>query len=168
MKLLVIYTLLLSIFFFGCGTQAASQIEEAQIIEEPAAEFDLGSISQEVFESTKIEVQNYIEEVNSLIRAGNFEAWKDNLSDEYFKGISDPEFLRRSSESALLKRQGIVLQSPQDYFTYVVVPSRANSTVDDIEFISQNRVKAFTINNRNERLRLYDLEHTGNTWKIIN
>jgi uncharacterized protein YigE (DUF2233 family) len=50
----------------------------------------------------------------------------------------------------------------------VVVPSRANDRVDDIEFASQKRVKAYTVTPNGTRLRLYDLEHIGDQWKIIN
>jgi len=56
----------------------------------------------------------------------------------------------------------------------VVVASRAETgvRVDDIEFISLNRVQAFTVttNRAGEevRLRLYDLEKIGNSWTIIN
>jgi uncharacterized protein YigE (DUF2233 family) len=49
-----------------------------------------------------------------------------------------------------------------------VVPSRANDRVDDISFVSPQRIKVYTVNNKGERLRLYDLENLGNGWKIIN
>jgi hypothetical protein len=71
-----------------------------------------------------------------------------------------------------MRTRGIVVRSAQDYFTHVVVPSRANSRVDDIEFISSERVMAYSLStNRDgitQRLRLYDLERSGDTWKIIN
>jgi hypothetical protein len=59
------------------------------------------------------------------------------------------------------------LKSLEDYFLYVVVPSRDNDHVDDIEFVTQSRVKAYTETPKGQR-RLYDLESSGNTWKIIN
>jgi hypothetical protein len=40
--------------------------------------------------------------------------------------------------------------------------------VDDIEFISPTRVKAYTVSSGGQRLRLYDLEHSGEEWKIVN
>jgi hypothetical protein len=67
-----------------------------------------------------------------------------------------------------LKNQKIVLKSLEDYFLYVVVPSRANDRVDDIEFIGQNRVKAYTITSKGQRLRLYELEKTAGNWNIVN
>jgi hypothetical protein len=61
---------------------------------------------------------------------------------------------------------------PRIIFFHVVGPSRASSRVDEIEILSNTRVKAFTVmTNRAgevQRLRLYDLERFGNTWKIIN
>jgi hypothetical protein len=71
-----------------------------------------------------------------------------------------------------MKTRKIVLKTAEDYFIHVVVPSRANSRVDDIEFIGQNRVKAFSVNKNRageeQRLVLYNLERSGNSWIIIN
>ena len=131
-------------------------------------EFDPQSISQEVFDSTKIELQQFIGDLNSIISKKNFNGWKAVLAPEFFEEISSPAYLQRASESAALKSRNVVLKTPSDYFTHVVVPSRATSRVDDIEFVSPSRVKAFTVNPNGQRLRLYDLEHTGNTWLIIN
>jgi hypothetical protein len=134
------------------------------------AYFDPGSISQAVFDSTKTDVQHLIENLNSIIRSRDYTSWVSYLGEDYFKAISSPEYLSRISESARLKTQKIVLQSPTDYFIHVVVPSRANDRVDDIEFVSQRRVKAFTITEKGQRLRLYDLEKSDveDGWKIIN
>jgi len=86
---------------------------------------------------------------------------------EYRRAMSDKAFLSRMSDFSVLKKQNIVLTELRDYFIYVVVPSRAKDRVDDIEFIGQNRVKAFTINAKGQRLRLYDLEKTDGGWKIV-
>jgi len=134
--------------------------------------FDPHSISQEVFNATKIDVQHFVEKLNHIIRSKNFTAWKEELSPSFFEGISSGQFLQQVSESDALKTRGIVIKTVEDYFNNVVVPSRANSRLDDIEFVSQNRVKAYTIvinrEGQAQRLRLYDLEYTGNLWKIIN
>jgi hypothetical protein len=58
----------------------------------------------------------------------------------------------------------------------VVVPSRSNSRVDEIEFTAQNRVRVYYVERSRKtdenvaetrRLRLYELEKSGDTWKII-
>ncbi|MCL2210636.1 MAG: hypothetical protein FWB95_01805 [Treponema sp.] len=134
--------------------------------------FDPTKISQQYYDTTRDEVRRFIEALNRIIRERKFEDWKANLSSEYFAEISSAENLRNLSEQPAMKTRRITLKTAQDYFDYVVVPSRANLRVDDIEFISMNRVKAFT-NTKNSAgedisLRLYDLEKINDSWTIIN
>jgi hypothetical protein len=146
---------------------AALAAADTPVVEPPPG-FDPASISREVFNSTKEDVQRFIEDLNRIIRNKNYTAWKDALAPALFAEISSAGYLARISDSDAMKSRKIVLKTPEDYFTHVVVPSRANSRVDDIEFIAENRVKAFTIAPNGQRLRLYDLEKSGSTWKIIN
>jgi hypothetical protein len=62
----------------------------------------------------------------------------------------------------------VVLRTARDYFTNVVVPARKNDRVDDIEFISANQVKAYTVDSQGQRLVLYNLDKTDGEWKITN
>ena len=63
----------------------------------PVAEpFDPASISKEEFDTTKTEVQALIEELNTIIRAQDFEAWSEYLGTDYFAALSDPAFWRGS------------------------------------------------------------------------
>jgi hypothetical protein len=176
MKRSIFYVLFPLIFMPGCGSPPAAVPEPEPALEEtvtqpPAAvigEFDPGSISREVFDSTKTDVQNFIEDLNRIIRSRNYEVWISHLGDEYFAEKSSPEYLAQISEQPRLKTQKIVLNTARDYFIHVVVPSRQNDRVDDIEFVSPTRVKAYTVTPNGQRLRLYDLESSENTWKIIN
>ncbi len=137
----------------------------AEVPEEP---FDPRTVTKEEYDTTKIEVQQLIERLNQIIRNKDFSGWVAYLSPAYRESLSDPDFLAQVSESARLKNEKIVLRTLQDYFIYVVVPSRANDRVDDIEFIGQKRVKAYTVTPKGQRLRLYDLEKRDGQWKIIN
>ncbi|GHU69439.1 hypothetical protein FACS189450_02340 [Spirochaetia bacterium] len=130
--------------------------------------FDPKNVPREVYDYTKQDVQNYIENLNRIIRARNYDGWVANLEEDYFNEKNSPEYLRRTSEQPRLKTQGIALTNAHDYFIHVVVPSRSRDRVDDIEFINQRRVKAYTITGNGQRLRLYDLEYENGTWKIIN
>jgi len=188
--LILLITVLAVNLIISCGTKPnpaadAGPVEEQKmelvqsnpVIREtdsaPSADiFDPARITREYHTSTRAEVQQFIENLNQIIRNKNFRAWRSSVSDAYFTEISSPDNLRDMSEQPALKTRRIVLRTAEDYFTHVVVPSRANSRVDDIEFISMNRVKAFTItkNRAGEevRLRLYDLEKIDNKWTIIN
>jgi hypothetical protein len=139
---------------------------------EPAAEgipFDPDSISPEVIAITTHDIQNMIKELNQIIRSRNYEGWLSYLSQEYIAAHSSPDYLRQISEtSPRLSAQNVVLTNLQDYFLYVVVPSRANDRVDKIEYLAPNGITAYTLNARGQRLRLYDLNRVGVTWKIVN
>ncbi|MCL1927473.1 MAG: hypothetical protein FWG07_01590 [Treponema sp.] len=143
-------------------------VEAAPESPSPVEYFDPASITQEERDTAKIEIQQLIQRLNGIIRAKNYNAWVTYLDSGYFTTISSKDFLDRVSQSTVLVRQKIVLKSAQDYFNHVVVPSRANDHVDDIEFVSPSRVKAYTVNNTGSRLRLYDLEKAEEGWKIIN
>jgi hypothetical protein len=169
------------VFVLSCGTKPAVVIPVEPVPAEPAPleaviepaavseeVFDPGSISQEVFDSTKTDVQQFITDLNRIIRSRNYEVWVSHLGDEYFAEKNSPEYLAQISEQPRLKTQNITLNTAQDYFIHVVVPSRASDRVDDIEFVSPTRVKAYTVTPNGQRLRLYDLESSENTWEIIN
>ena len=134
--------------------------------------FDPKKISQEQYLATRDEVQKFIEEQNKNIKNKDFEAWKKSLSQQYFAEISSSENLKRLSEQPGMKTRKIVLKTARDYFDNVVVPSRADLHVEEIKFISANKVQAFTVKTNKageeERIRLYDLEKINNTWTIIN
>jgi hypothetical protein len=177
----VLLTIVLSTLFFSCGSEPESAPEEVPETrnEEPVAaevsvekpdddSFDPLSISQELFDSTKSDVQRLIADLNRIIRAKNYNTWVSHLGKAYLDKISSEEFLASISAQPYLKNNKITLTSAKDYFEKVVVPSRTNDRVDDIAFVSQNRVKVYTVNDKGERLRLYDLENLGEGWKIIN
>jgi len=160
--------------FVSCGSSSknkTSDDNEEWVYVQTGTPFNPNQISREQYDSTMEDVRHFIEELNLIISQKDYNAWKAELSPEYFNKISSAENLRQVSELPAMKTRKITLRTANDYFNYVVVPSRANSRVDDIEFFGENRVKAFTIMTNTageeQRLRLYDLEKTGNIWKII-
>ncbi|OHD11694.1 MAG: hypothetical protein A2Z96_01740 [Spirochaetes bacterium GWB1_48_6] len=128
--------------------------------------FDPTTVSVELKQATFFDVRAFIQGLNSIIQAKDYASWSSALTPEYREYYSSSETLTRISDAVVLKRQGIVLRSMQDYFIHVVYPSRQNDRVDDIEFINTDRIRAITINIKGERLVLYNLEKIGDTWKI--
>jgi hypothetical protein len=129
--------------------------------------FDSAHIAQEVYDSTKVDVQQFIENLNQIIRRKDYRGWSSNLGESYLARINSPEYLNNVSQQPRLKTQKIVLNSAEDYFINVVVPSRANDRVDDIDFVSEETVRAYTLTSAGQRLRLYMLEKVGGSWKIV-
>ena len=169
--------LLAAVVGFSCNTTGSETKTKAESsgkvnTAETTEVFDPTRVSQALYTSTRDEVRQFIENLNQIIKSRDYEAWKACLSNEYFAEISSQKNLQDISAQPAMRTRRIVLRVPEDYFQYVVVPSRADLRVDDIEFIGSNRVKAFTLttNRAGEevRLRLYDLEKIGNSWTIIN
>jgi hypothetical protein len=181
---------LTAVFVLSCGSDPEPQVpiepvqteepagpvetpaqESAEVLKEPQASaetFDPASITREEFDITKVEVQHLIQKLNDIIKAKNYASWVSYLEEDYFRLISSREYLDRINRTDRMRKANLVLRNARDYFNNVVVPSRTNDRVDDIEFVSHSRVKAYTISQKGERLRLYDLEKTNEGWKIIN
>ncbi len=146
------------------ATAGISATESGQGVS--SAVFDPASVSVELKQTTFFDVRALISGLNSIIQAKDFESWSSALTQDYLSHYSAAETLASISAAPVLKRQGIVLRSIQDYFIHVVYPSRQNDRVDDIEFIDATHIRAITINAKGERLVLYNLEKIGDTWKI--
>lgn len=171
-KIFRLFSASLVIFAVSClGTPSAQT--PGQIEQTPAApsaapvQFDPSSVSQEEFETTKTEIQQLVQRLNGLIRSRNYNAWVSYLSPDYFAEISSPAYLAKVSQQPRFIQRNISLTTAREYFDNVVVPSRTRDHVDDIEFISHNKIKALTLSSKGERLRLYELEKTQEGWKII-
>jgi hypothetical protein len=128
--------------------------------------FDPKQVSEALKTATIVNVRIFVDTLNSIIRARNFEAWKRNLTKEYIEYYSNSIVLATLSESSVLQRMKITLRSLYDYFIYVVYPSRQNVRVDDIDFIRENRIVVISLNSKGERLVLYDLEKVDDSWAI--
>jgi len=155
---------------------AAAPKEELAAEKQPAEETVMIAVdtrkavdlTEEAYEEVLDEVKAFVDNLNLIIKGKNYNIWRSVLSEELLNEISSPEFLANASKWPSMKSRGIVLKELRDYFNYVVVPSRANSQVDKIEIMDNNRVKAFYVNIRKERTELvYELAKTGDSWTII-
>jgi hypothetical protein len=122
-------------------------------------------VSEELYDRTFEEVQKTIQELNRIIAERNFQAWQRYLTDAYRRTYSNQTVLQQSSQSAVLERNNIELNTLEDYFRYVVVPSRANARLDDLVFVDENTVEAI-MEVGGQRYLLYLLKKVDNRWKI--
>ncbi len=128
--------------------------------------FDPQSVSAEVKTAAMTDISAFIEDLNKIIQRKDYDAWLSHLTPEYVAYYSAPALLAQYSEYPVLKRQNIQLKTLKDYFVHLVYPSRQNDRVDDIEYVSENLVKAITVSPKGSRDILYILEKHGDTWKI--
>ena len=159
-------------------TPVAAMPEES--IPVPAAEeaiFDPRQVSEERREKTMEELRTFIEDLNAIIRARNYTAWVSYLSASRYAEINSQEFLAGITEDLFQRDQRMardprrverrILANSRDFFYNLVVPSRSNDRLDDISLVTENRVRAYTIE-RGMRIILYDLQLIDNRWQIIN
>ena len=157
--------------------------EEAATSERPEPETDRGAaeiaageptpepgdqsfvVTEEVYNKTFDEIEEFIRDLDEIIRGRDYQSWLAYLSDEYIQRTSDQEYLQEQSEKPLLKKSNIHLESLRDYFEYVVAPSRSQATIDDIEFIDEKKVKVIS-SIRGTRGILYLLVREDGNWKI--
>ena len=181
----LIGSLLLSIFVLACQTGPEPVTApptpppaepQAVAVEEV---FEPENVAQDLYDTTMAEVRALIGELNRIIRARNYDVWVGYLANDYFVRINSDEFLEERTEELFRREQIIaanmgrtaqrrVLRNSRDYFDHIVVPSRSNDRVDDIDFLSRTSVRAYTIDSRGNTLILYDLENIDGQWKIVN
>jgi len=172
---LSVFLLLLSV---SCVTPARVPLPEPKpVVVQPLVEIaptpvqtpaDGGkfSVSQEKYSASLKEIRDFVDTLNSIISQKKIEDWKSHLDSTYPAKYSDPVFLKQVvNDSAMLKQYEVKLKSLSDYFDWVVVPSRSKVVVDDITFLDENRVEAFTII-KNQKILLYQLKLSGKEWKI--
>ncbi|WP_053228130.1 hypothetical protein [Spirochaeta cellobiosiphila] len=122
-------------------------------------------VSDQVYEDTFNEISELITNLNTIIENGNFSEWKKNLTNDFIKEKSNPETLQEYSDQPILKKYNIVLKDLEDYFKWVVMPSRSNVRLDKILFVDKDSVKAIMYID-NSAVILYSLEEINGTWKI--
>ncbi len=146
--------------------EAAGEKQPAQPAPEEtgpeAAEF---VVTREVYARTFQEIEDFIQNLSAIIRREDYDTWLTYLSDQYIAHTGDRQFLKEQSEKAVLKKNNVVLRDLKDYFYQVVVPSRNQAKLDDIEFIDENHVKAISVI-RDRRVLLYLLVRVDGQWKI--
>jgi hypothetical protein len=123
--------------------------------------------TQEIYDITFNMIDTLISKLNDVIRNREYDTWLGYLTDEYRAEKSDPAFLMELSSQPTLAAHKIILKSLNDYFYYVIVPSRANSKLDGIVFVNDSRVKAMSTL-YGKSVILYNLVKIDGEWKIGN
>jgi len=100
-------------------------------------------ISKDTFEADKKEIMKMISELSKIMKDRNYPSWL-KYTDEETK-------VYWSKKSTLLKAQkrmpvkGIQLKTLEDYFKYIFVPARQQSSISEIRYESSTLVKAVEV-----------------------
>ena len=122
-------------------------------------------VTQELYRKTFDEVQDVIADLTALIAAENYDGWRAYLTADYIARTSSTEYLEKASRSGVLQKSGTVLRSLKDYFENVVVRSRVQAALTDINFVDKTHVKALTVVDGRPVI-LYYLVREDGRWKV--
>ena len=133
--------------------------------EKPESEQEKFEVSEELYKQTFDDIESIIRELNRIINNREYKNWLTYLTEAYVKKSSRPEYLRRWQKDPRLREKKIVLRTLKDYFDYVVVPTRSEAKLDEIEFCDDTHVYAYTVF-QSKKYLLYNLVKSEQGWKI--
>lgn len=165
-KHLIIESILLALFLSACASTKVAETPAEQpapttvevsspaVTEEPATsqvpvddEYSRSvgnlTVSKDTFEADKAEIISIIDKLSTIMRDFDYQSWLlyvDKESQEYW---SRPTNLKKAQGKLPVK--GLRLNTLQDYFKYVFVPSRAGRVVTEIRYVSDTYVKAVQV-----------------------
>lgn len=140
-------------------------VDQETIIEEKPVESDIYVATEEEYDKTFEEIEELITKLNKIISSGNYNTWKTYLSEQYILERGNKEYLAKISENPVLKDYGIKIKTLKDYFSYIVAPSRSYVVIDEIQFVTEDIIKALTFKN-NSKFVVYMLIKGENGWII--
>ena len=106
-----------------------------------------------------------IADLTRIIAEGDYPQWLSYLTADYEGKTGSAAFLEEASQAGVLKKNGIVLTSLRDYFNNVVVRSRQQATLEDINFVDETHVKAIA-RIQGTPVILYYLVREDGRWKV--
>ena len=155
------------LLFLGCTTTSKAPTPTSKVpIQKVSPPLNTGKfqVSQEKYASSLKEIRELITKLNQIIQNEDYQQWLTYLDSDYIRAYNDPARLKQLTQNSPVLK-GVPIRNLEDYFNFVVVPSRSQAQVDDITFVDQDRVEAW-MNIKNVKALLYQLKLYGNQWKI--
>lgn len=121
------------------------------------------TITQDTFLADKKEILKIIDELAKIMIAQNYGKWLYYLSPQSIKYWQNQSNL--IDVSARLPVKGYTLKNLDDYFKMIFIPSRRNSKVDEIRYISPTFVKAVQVRGEQD-IVYYFFVKINNAWLL--
>ena len=121
------------------------------------------AVSKKEFEDDKHEILEIISELAIIMETKDTLEWLkyiDEPSKEYYK---NPVNLRKAQRK--LPNKLIELKTIEDYFKNVFIPSRKNSHIDEIRYVSKTQVNAVQVREETDVIYYQFIKEKGK-WKI--
>ncbi|MBR1913002.1 MAG: hypothetical protein IJ828_11690 [Treponema sp.] len=130
---------------------------------------DGSKITHETFSADKKAVLELIEDLKSVMADQNYNEWLKYLDEESIKYWSQKSNLQKAQKRLPVK--GLKINTLEDYFKYVFIPSRTGKNVDEIRYLSDSLVKVVQIRKDQEGRYVgdtvyYNLRKINGEWKV--
>lgn len=122
------------------------------------------SVTKEEFITDKTEIINIIKDLQKIMDKQDYQAWLKYISKDSIKYYSSPVNIRKANKR--LPDKTIVLNGLEDYFKYVFIPSRKQSQVDEIRYVSKTAVKAVQVQEDGSIFVYYNFVKEEAGWKV--
>lgn len=122
------------------------------------------SVTVEEFENDKAEILKIINELKVIMDNGDKTKWLTYIDPDSINYYSNYTNLRKVREK--LPNKQIQLHGIGDYFKYVFIPSRKNSNIDEIRYISKSNIRAVQIREDKSELVYYNFVKKDNKWYV--
>ena len=99
------------------------------------------SVTKDVFQEDKKEIMYIIEQLSDAMKTLDYGKWRSYIDPDSAAYWSDPRKLKKAADRLPIK--GLSLESLQDYFKFVFIPSRAGRKVDEILIFQTHRSKRY-------------------------
>ncbi|MDR1785778.1 MAG: hypothetical protein LBR23_04855 [Spirochaetaceae bacterium] len=142
---------------------AEGAVSPAEVAEYERSVGDLAeAVPLETFVADKNAVMSAIRELEAAMRNGDAALWRVYLSPDSKSYLSDPANMKPITDRL---RNKIRIQSDEEYFKYVFIPSRRGRTIDEIRYISPEEIKAVEVR-QNTDIIYYYFENYDGKWLV--
>ena len=154
------------------NTSDLPDIEEPEIIDELEEEYlrsinnltDDEFVTKQEFSEDKATILHIIDELSKIMETKDAKAWKKYIEPDSIKYYSNPVNLRNAQKKLPIKT--ITLNSIDDYFVYVFIPSRKRSRVDEIRYISKTNIKVVQVKEDFSTVVYYYFKKIDDNWYV--
>lgn len=127
-------------------------------------DIDGAKVSHDKFASDKKDILSIIQELNVIMKKRNYTDWLEYVDPESIAYWSNKRNLNRVASQLPVKN--LKLNTAEDYFNYVFIPSRVGKNIDEIRYLSADSIKAIQIRNE-ESIIYYNFKKPENRWLVV-
>jgi len=142
--------------------QTTSNIDDAEY-KRSIKDLNGSSVSQDTFNADKKDILKIISELNIIMKQRNFVTWQTYVEPNSVKYWSNRTNLAKIEDRIPGKNK---LNTLEDYFNFVFIPSRIGKRIDEIRYVSSTSIKAVQIDG-DSTIVYYNFNKIKDKWMVV-